>query len=136
MDKLLPDIENPLLAPFWEGCQQHRLVFPHCPTCQTWQWYPTYQCKTCYSDFEWKEVSGEGKLFSWTVARKAFFPEFKERIPLIIAVVDMVDAPGVRLVSNIIHANPEDLQLDMELKVRFIKMDENIVYPQFEIVKG
>lgn len=135
MNQLLPDVKWPLLAPFWEGCKNNKLLFPFCNHCGTWQWYPTYKCRTCFSDLEWKEVSGEGKLYSWTVVRKAYFPDFKDRLPLIVAVVDIVDAPGVRLVSNIINGSSENLKLDMNLQVVFKEINQNIVYPQFEVVK-
>jgi len=132
---LLPDIDWPVLVPFWEACRNEELRFPRCKNCGIWQWYPTFICPSCEGEFEWAKVTPKGKLFSWTVVHKAFFPEFKEKVPFIVACIDVDDAPGVRFIANAIDCKPEDLRIGMEMDVVFDHIDDKICKPQFRISK-
>ncbi len=131
----LPETEWPLLAPFWQACRNEELRFPRCGHCQTWQWYPIYSCPTCGGTFEWAKTSKKVTLFSWTVVRKAFFPQFINKIPLIVAIVDIDDAPGVRFIANAIDCQPEDLHIGMKMDVVFEHVNAEVSLPQFRISK-
>jgi hypothetical protein len=136
MDKenfLLPDIEWPVLIPFWEACRNEELKFPRCQKCGSWQWYPTIICPDCQGEFEWAKVAPKGRLYSWTVVHKAFFPEFKEKIPFIVACIEIDDAPGVRFIANVVDCKPEDLRIGMEMDVVFEHIDDKVTKPQFRI---
>ncbi len=138
MDKenfLLPDVDWPVLVPFWEACRNEELVFPRCKNCGSWQWYPTLICPDCEGEFEWAKVSPKGKLFSWTVVHKAFFPEFKEKVPFIVACIDIDDAPGVRFIANVVGCKPEDLRIGMDMDVVFDHINDQVCKPQFRISK-
>lgn len=132
---LLPDIDWPVLVPFWEACRNEELRFPRCKNCGGWQWYPTLICPDCEGEFEWAKVAPKGKLFSWTVVHKAFFPEFKEKVPFIVGCIDVEDAPGVRFIANVIDCKPEDLRIGMEIDVVFDHVNDKVCKPQFRIHK-
>ena len=131
----LPDLSWPVAVPFWKSCQEENIKFQYCPKCQAWQWYPLFECAECGGEFEWRDVTGKATLFSWTTVYKAFLPGFENKIPLIVAVADVEGAPGVRLISNIINAKPEELKVGMELKIVYEHVDEEHTMPRFEAVK-
>lgn len=132
----LPQMDWPILMPFWEACRKEELKFPSCSHCSHWQWYPLYDCPLCGGTYEWVPASTKGTLFSWTVVRKAFFPEFADRVPFIVVIVDIDEAPGVRLVANAIHCNPEDLSIGMKMDVVFEHVNQEVCLPKFIISKS
>ncbi|MGE3621529.1 MAG: Zn-ribbon domain-containing OB-fold protein [Acidimicrobiia bacterium] len=105
----LPDTAWPVLAPFWEALARGSLAFPRCTGCGRFQWYPQAMCPRCRAmDFEWTDVEGTGRVFTFTVVRQAFLPEFADRLPTTVALVEVGAAPGVRLVTNVLTADRRD----------------------------
>jgi uncharacterized OB-fold protein len=111
------DAEVPVrreFAGFFDGIHAHSLRFPKCTDCGRHHWYPMQKCPHCGSDaLRWEPVSGRGRLWSWTVVRHAYAPELRERLPYVVALVVFDDAPGVRLVTNLVDADPSALAIDM-----------------------
>ncbi|MBT5083232.1 MAG: hypothetical protein HOK21_05155 [Rhodospirillaceae bacterium] len=106
--------------PFWNAVDAGHLSFPVCRTCDRFHWYPLNLCPYCRGqDIAWSEVSGPGELYSWTVVRHAFDPEFWDQIPYIVALVVFPDAPGIRLVTNLIDVAPEKLSFGIAVTPAF-----------------
>ena len=64
-------------APFWNGLKEGRILLQQCNACQAWNFYPRRHCARCLAhDLTWKEVSGRGTLYTFTVARIPTLPEF------------------------------------------------------------
>ncbi|WP_408016046.1 Zn-ribbon domain-containing OB-fold protein [Rhodococcus artemisiae] len=78
------------------------LVFPRCASCRRWHWYPGPGCPCGHDgDFEWRAVRGRGVIHSFTVVYRAFLPSGSAP-PYTVALVEFEDAPGVRLVTNLV----------------------------------
>ena len=98
--------DDAAFSPFWEYLAQGRIAFPRCADCGRHHWYPKALCPWCQSlRIEWAEVGGGAELYSWTVVRRAFTPEYEDKIPYTVALVEFADAPGVRLLTNLL---PDD----------------------------
>lgn len=80
------------------------------------------------------EVSGRGTLFSFTVLRQPFHPDFLDAIPLLIGLTELDDAPGVRIMTNIVDADPDELTIGMPMEVVFEARGEMAI-PQFRPVR-
>ena len=107
--------------PFFKGTSFHYLSFPHCTDCGRWHWYPLKICPHCQGAIiDWKKIAGIGKLYSWTILRYRFDPDFNREPPFIIALVTFKEAPGVRLVTNI-DAHENELKIEMDLEPIFLK---------------
>lgn len=78
---------------------------------------------------EWVTVSGDATLYSYNINHRPA-PGFQDEAPYAIAVVELAEGP--RMMTNIagIENTPENLILDMPLKVRFQERD-GIVVPVF-----
>ena len=100
--------------PFWEAVDAGHVSFPFCRACDRFHWYPMKLCPHCRSDdIVWLEISDPGTVHSWTALRHAFDPGDRCRLPYIVALVEFRDAPGVRLVTNIIDWAPERMEIGM-----------------------
>lgn len=131
----LPDVTLDEFRPFWEAARTGSLKFPRCRACGLFHWYPEVICPHCQSnDIEWAPVKGEGKVYTWTVVRHTFDQSFAKRIPMIVALIEFDDAPGIRLVTNLVKCKPEEIQQNMPVKVIFKKVNEQVTMPVFEPV--
>ena len=97
---------------FFEHLRAGNLCFPRCRDCNLFHWYPKSACPHCQSAaLTWRAVAGRGEVFSFTVVHHAFDEKSKGRLPYIVALVTFADAPGVRLITNIVGVAPEALRI-------------------------
>jgi len=80
------------------------------------------------------EVSGRGTLYSFTVLRQPFHPGFLDAVPLLIGLTELDDAPGVRIMTNIVEADPDELTIGMPMEVVF-EPRADMAIPQFRPVR-
>jgi uncharacterized OB-fold protein len=123
---------DPLTEPFWQGAAEGRLVIQRCCRCHRYIHPPRPVCRFCLSTrLEPTEVSGRATLYTWTVAEQAFHPFFADKLPYVYATVDLVEQPGLRLITNIVDVPFEELRVDMALEVVFREVAEGLVLPLF-----
>jgi uncharacterized OB-fold protein len=107
---------SPASFPFWEAARGHELKLQHCAKCGAFVYYPRYRCPTCFSEnLEWRPVSGRGKVYSYTVVRRASTRSFGDG-PYVLAIVELDEGP--RITTNIV-APPEQVRVDMPVTVYF-----------------
>ena len=85
------------------------------------------------SNIEWKEVSGQGEIYSYTVIHAPAGPAFTDEVPYVVASITLKE--GARIISNIITDNIEDISIGDKVKVVFDKEDEEFIIPKFIIEK-
>jgi uncharacterized OB-fold protein len=121
-----------LTREFWESAKQGKLVFQYCSKCDMLQAYPKPCCSECGSErLSWKEVSGEGTVYSFTIPRQVVdnSPAFKDQLPFVVAVVQLKEGP--RLITNIVDLPPEEVKIGMEVRVTFEDISPEITLPKF-----
>lgn len=107
--ELFPDH---LSQEFWDRAARHELVFQRCTQCQTFRHPPAPICHACQSaHFEWTPVAGRGTVFS--------------------ILVEFPDAPGVRLVSNLVDIPPEELEVHQVVELLWEDLDNGVSLPRF-----
>ena len=126
----VPDSES---KPFWDGCNEEKLLIQHCKDCDKHIFYPRAVCPHCMSDqIEWVEASGKGKVYSYTIARRGAGPAFADDAPYVVALIDLDE--GVRMMSNIVNCDVEAVRCDMPVKVVFEER-EGMKLPMFELTE-
>jgi uncharacterized OB-fold protein len=121
-----------ITIPFWEGTGRHELLIQHCRGCGRNQFYPRYNCTSCGAgedELEWARASGRGTVFSFTVARRPTHPAFADKVPLVIALVDLEEGP--RLTTNLVECDPDDVRIGQPVEVVFEDVGEGIALPLF-----
>ena len=127
----LPD-PSPEDAPFWAACRERRLLIRHCEACQHFFHPPMPSCVHCGSvDVDWQEVSGEGSVFSYTVAHHAVHQALRGNDPYNIVVVGLNDAGDVRLVSNLVDAAPGEIHIGMPVSLFWDEVEGGMLLPRF-----
>jgi uncharacterized OB-fold protein len=123
---------DPYTEPFWHAAKEGRLTACQCGKCGHFRMPPSPFCPECQSmDMVWPELSGRGTVFSFAVVHG--FPGLPD-ITLVPVVVDLDDAPGARLVTNVIDVNPDDVQIGMAVEVSFSPIADGWVLPVFRPV--
>lgn len=123
------DDVNDLDIPFIQATNEGRLLLKCCTSCGNSLHSDASICTQCLSeDLKWKEASGDGCLFSFGIMHQ-MFPEFAERVPYNVAVVQLIEGP--RVFSTVIDCNITDLKIGMKLRVCFENMVDGLRLPQF-----
>ncbi|ETB35558.1 acyl dehydratase [Mycobacterium avium subsp. hominissuis 10-5606] len=122
---------NAITEPFWSAAKERRLVAPQCGDCGTFRLPPTPFCPNCQSKaVNWVELSGAATVYSFAVVHG--FPGIPD-LTLVPAVLDLPDAPGARLVSNVVDAAPEDVKIGTRLRVDFTPITDGWLLPVFRV---
>ena len=79
-------------------------------------------CPFCWSDqVQPIEVSGQGRLYTYSTIHVNDLPPFRDRLPYITALVDLDEGP--RLITAIEGATADELTLDMAVTAVFRPLD-------------
>jgi len=133
-DLLVPAITDDT-RPFWESCRRRMLSIQRCADCGTFRHPPSPVCFRCRSfAHTWVPVSGRGTIFTYAVVARAFLPELP--VPHNVVVVALEDAPGVRLVSNVVDTDPAALRVDLPVEVVFEDVSAEVTVPRFRVRAG
>jgi uncharacterized OB-fold protein len=118
MSEYFKPLPKPSLTsqPFWDAAKRHELKLQYCGHCKAYVYYPRDRCPTCFAQsLEWRPVSGRGKVYSYTVVRRASARSFADG-PYVLAIVQLDEGP--RMTTNIAAA-PEQVRVDMPVMVHF-----------------
>jgi uncharacterized OB-fold protein len=90
-------------APFWEYAARGELRVQTCADCAEPRFPPRPCCPHCQSfASEWRVVSGRGRVWSYVVPHPPLLPDYAELAPYNVIVVELADAPRIRLVGNLV----------------------------------
>jgi len=124
----------PALTPenefFWTAGADGKLRFKRCQACKTWLHPPSPVCPTCLSkSIAVEDVSGRATVAACTINHHTWHPAFKP--PYVIAIVEIEEAPYVRLTTNIVGCPPDDVRIGMPVQVLFEQVGPTWL-PMFE----
>ena len=119
--------------PFWEGLRARELRLQRCRDCGQHIFYPRDICPHCLSvRLEWVAAGGTGKVYSYTVVRRAMHPAFKDDLPYVLAIVELDEGP--RLTTNVVGVEPEEVRVDMRVRAAYDVVTPEITLLKFEPV--
>jgi uncharacterized OB-fold protein len=121
--------------PFWEGTRAHELRLQRCRDCRKHIFYPRLVCPFCLSDnLDWVTASGKGKVYSYTVVRRAMHPAFREDVPYVLAIVQLEEGP--RITTNIVGVPPQEVRVDMPVRAAYDDVTPDLTLLKFEPLLG
>ena len=122
-----------LSRPFWDAAKRHELALPRCKTCSNIFFYPREQCPDCFSDdLDWTRVSGQGRLYSFTIVHQSAHPAFQPDTPHIYAIIQLNEGP--KIPSNLVECEIEDARIDMAVEAVFDDVSEDYTLVKFRPV--
>ena len=127
--RVLPRLTD-LNRHFWTGGAEGRLQFLRCSPCGTWVHPPAPVCPACLSrDVAPAAVSGRATVASFTLNHQPWVPAPDH--PYAIAIVEIEEQPGLRLMTNVVHCAPESVRIGMPVRVVFEQRGD-VWIPLFE----
>ena len=129
-DYPLPDVDDPVMRPFWEGCSRSVLLQQRDRTTGAVHWLPKPLYWKGGDRLEWFEASGRGEIFSYVVAYEPHLPALRHLLPLILVLVELEE--GARLVGYMVNCTPERVRFGMKVKVAFKRLTERVTLPLWE----
>jgi len=125
----IPSVDD---APFWDYCQQRELRIQRCSECGKHRHPPGPVCPKCRSrDCEWDRSNGKGTLFSYSIIHHGT-EAVRAQLPYNVAIVQLDDCGGVRLVSNVIGDRSALLSRGMKLSLTWDTASDAQCLPRFE----
>lgn len=117
--------------PYWEAAAEERLVLQRCAGCGAHRFPPSRICPKCHDDDgAWVEVSGRGRIASFTVMRRAPTPAFAARVPYVLALIDLEEGP--RMMANIVGEDALEAAIGDGVEVCFeARGPDGFKLPQF-----
>jgi uncharacterized protein len=117
-------------APFYKALEERRFVLPYCTDCGKPHLPPAPVCPFCFCDqVHWKEASGQGRISTWTVVQKAWFPAFANDIPYNVVQVELDEGP--RLTANVVGIRNEELRIGLPVEIEY-----GHAIPRFQVIRG
>jgi uncharacterized OB-fold protein len=126
-DYPLPDVDDPVMRPFWDGARDGRLMQQRDRQSGAAVWPPKPLYWKGGDRLEWFETSGRGRVHTWVVGYEPFLPAMRHLLPHIMVVVEL--AEGARIVGHMVRCTPEEMRFDMPVRVVFKRLTERVTLP-------
>lgn len=118
LPELAPDTEA-----FWTGGEVGELRITRCAACRVWFHPPAPVCPDCLSTAVGPEAaSGRGRVATYTVNHQPWAPDLE--VPYVVAIVELDDQPGVRLMTRVVDCDPDAVAINMAVEVIFDHHDD------------
>jgi uncharacterized OB-fold protein len=128
--RLLPQV-TPENEHYWQGGAAGELRFLRCASCRTYVHPPSPVCPECLSrELSSEAVSGRAVVHTFTVNHQPWIPGFDP--PYVVAIVEIVEQPSLRLTTNIVGCPIEDVRIGLPVRVVFEDLGEGVFLPLFE----
>ncbi|HEY1688371.1 MAG TPA: Zn-ribbon domain-containing OB-fold protein [Solirubrobacteraceae bacterium] len=119
--------------PYFEAAERGQLLLPRCNSCGRHFFYGTVLCQHCRSDdWDWVPSAGNGSIYSYTVVHRPLGSSLKA--PYVVVVVTLEE--GVRVMANLLDADPEAVAIDQRVQVDFAPDWQGKVVPMFRLAGG
>ena len=114
---------TPGTEPYWEGARQGKLLLRGCKSCGRIHHYPRALCPHCFSgELDWREASGAGTIYTFTVMRRA-------PVPYCIGYVTLEE--GISMMTNIVDCDLDTVRIGQKVKVVFKPSENGQPVPMF-----
>ena len=113
-------IPNDLDQPFYDACNEERLVIQHCQSCNRFQFPPRAACLGCgAAALEWQQVSGRGRIQSRVVVHDTPVSALIPEQPFNVATIALEEEPEVIMLSHLPGVPVDDVPIGAAVEVIF-----------------
>ena len=138
-DYPLPDLDDPIMRPFWDGCRDGELRVQRFKESGEYVWPPRpMDPRTRSLDYEWVPMSGRGKVWSFVIPHPPLLPAYTDFAPYNVIVVELDEDPKLRMVGNLVDSaesplnsvDPHTVEIGEPVQVVFSQV-EDMVLPRW-----
>lgn len=126
----LPHLYTPYDREMWESINERNMKLQWCPQSNEFRYPPGPLCpKSLSFGYEWRSISGNGKILSWTVFHRQYLPAYPS--PHLVVAVQLQEGPI--MVSNMDYALVDKLALDAPVRLIYEKHPDGYLIPSFTL---
>ena len=129
-DYPLPDVDDPIMRPFWEGCRRHELILQRDTLTGLVHWPPKPAYWKGGRRLEYFAASGRGEVFTYVVGYEPFLPAFAHLLPHVMVVVQLDEGP--RVVGHMVRCTPDAMSIGMRVRIVFKRLTDRVTLPVWE----
>ncbi|WP_019872480.1 bifunctional MaoC family dehydratase N-terminal/OB-fold nucleic acid binding domain-containing protein [Salinispora oceanensis] len=116
---------------FWAGTAAGELRIQRCGGCGQLRHPPGPACRQCGADRQDHLVArGTGEIFSFVVHRHPPVPG--RRLPIVVVLVELTE--GVRMVGELLGADPAQVRIGAAVRVDFVPVDAELTLPAWRLL--
>lgn len=136
MPKPIP-VPDEVSKPFWDACNERKLVIQYCAACNRWQHPPAKVCWQCKSGdkLEWRQVSGRGSIYSYHVMYDCRIRSMQPDQPFNIVVVSLEECPEINLITNLPGTPVDEVKIGSKVQLDFVEVGPGRLIPEFREAK-
>ncbi len=129
-------VPDDLSKPFWDACNERKLVLQTCTACNRRQYPPEAKCYTCGSDehLEWKEVTGRGKIHGYCVMHDSRLRLLQAEQPFNIVVIELEEDPEIKFFSHLPGTPPDEVPVGAPVEVTFQETATGQMVHEWQVV--
>ena len=129
-------VPDELSEPFWNACNEGRLVVQNCKACNRMQYPPERVCseRGSKSDMEWREVSGRGTINGYVVVHDSRLRVWVPQQPYNVAVIEIEEDPAINFFSNLPGTPVDQVPVGASVQVEFLETETGQKIPEWRIV--
>ncbi len=114
--------------PYWEACARDELKMQRCADCSKFRWMPGPLCPHCGgNNVTWETLRGRGRVTTWTAITHPVHPAAVDRVPYLVAEVELEEQPGLRMIAGLVDVDPDAVEIDLPVEVVF---EEHPTHPE------
>ncbi|HWL03873.1 MAG TPA: Zn-ribbon domain-containing OB-fold protein [Xanthobacteraceae bacterium] len=110
-----PSAPRTFSQPYWDGTREKKIMLQYDKKAGRYQFFP--RATSIYSgrrsDIEWREASGKGEVFTYTIARRCREP-FRGHEPFFIVLVTLDE--GVNVMANTVNVGLDEMKIGLRMK--------------------
>jgi uncharacterized OB-fold protein len=135
MPRPVPEPDE-LSRPFWDACNERRLVVQYCTMCDRRQFPPTPVCGGCGWHFHlsWLETSGRGTIDGGGVTHQSRIQAWQEDQPYNNAVITLEEDPAIQFFSNLSGVPVDQIPVGAKVQVEFLEVEPGRLIPEWRVV--
>jgi uncharacterized OB-fold protein len=135
MPKPIP-VPDEVSKPFWDACNERRLIVQHCAACNRLQYPPQATCAGCGSaaQLEWREVSGRGRINGYCVMYQSRVGPLQADQPFNIAVIELEEDPAIKFLSSLPGTPLEEVPVGAAVQVDFQEVGPGQLIHEWRVV--
>lgn len=115
---------------FWAGTAAGELRIQSCGECGALRHPPGPACLRCDAlSPEHVVASGTGEVYSYVVHHHPPVPG--RTLPFVVALVEL--AEGVRMVGELLDAEPDEVRIGAPVRVAFVRIDDELTLPAWRL---
>ena len=114
-------VPDELSKPFWDACNEDRLVVQNCTECDRMQHPPRGTCGKCGSadHLDWRPVSGRGRINGYCVQHDSRIVALKEEQPFNLVIIELADNPEIKMFSHLPGTPVGEVPVGADVQLEF-----------------